>query len=190
MLLRARRQLVGLLLCSSMSVKAMRPRTAEAMYDYLRGRWQLTKAMDYTPGGGASGSFVGKATFEPLRCADGGVRLTYLEEGMATLGGSQSIAATKRLLWDLTTAPVKVHFDEALARDPESILASSRFFHAIDLADDPRVDPPPFVHLCDPDTYRGVFAFESDAAFAITWHVTGPKKDGTIIGKYTRTSDE
>ena len=189
MLIRARRQLLGLLLCSTMSVKAMRPRTAEAMYDYLRGRWQLTKAMDYRPGGGVAGDFVGKATFEPLQCADGGVRLTYLEEGMATLGSSQSIAATKRLLWDLTTAPVKVHFDEALARDPESILAGSRLFHTLELADDPQLDPPPFVHLCDPDTYRGAFEFESDASFVITWHVTGPKKDGNIVGKYTRTSE-
>eukprot|EP00325_Prymnesiales_sp_UTEX-LB-985_P025015 CAMPEP_0174726626 /NCGR_PEP_ID=MMETSP1094-20130205/48183_1 /TAXON_ID=156173 /ORGANISM="Chrysochromulina brevifilum, Strain UTEX LB 985" /LENGTH=126 /DNA_ID=CAMNT_0015928237 /DNA_START=61 /DNA_END=437 /DNA_ORIENTATION=+ len=121
---------------------AWRPRSAEGLYDFLRGRWHLSKAMDYTPGGGVSGEFVGTATFEPLCCEDGGLRLAYLEDGHATLGGGQSVAATKRLLWDMSDMRVRVFFDESLERDPASILAKSRFFHDIELPAVQVADPP------------------------------------------------
>jgi len=167
---------------------AWRPRSPDALYEYLCGRWQLTKSMDYTPGGGVAGEFVGVADFEPLRCADGGVRLSYLEDGMATLGGGQSVSATKRLLWDLSTSPVHVHFDEARDRDPEAILEGARFFHTIELPVEAEEDPPPFEHWCTPDTYRGSLTFESSDAFLMTWQVQGPKKLGNIVGKYARSS--
>eukprot|EP00322_Chrysochromulina_rotalis_P024777 CAMPEP_0115858400 /NCGR_PEP_ID=MMETSP0287-20121206/16077_1 /TAXON_ID=412157 /ORGANISM="Chrysochromulina rotalis, Strain UIO044" /LENGTH=171 /DNA_ID=CAMNT_0003312661 /DNA_START=74 /DNA_END=589 /DNA_ORIENTATION=- len=171
-----------------MEAKAWQPRSPEAMFEFLRGRWQLTKAMDYTPGGGVGGDFVGVATFEPLQCTDGRSRLAYLEDGMATLGGGQSVAATKRLLWDFSAMPIQVSFDESLDRDPAAILEGSRFFHTIELPDESGVDPTPFVHWCDPDTYRGTFLFQTDSSFVIKWQVEGPKKLGNIVGSYVRTS--
>ena len=184
------RRALSVLLAMDAATKtaSWRPGSAEGLYEFLRGRWQLCKNMDYTPGGGVSGEFIGTATFEPLRCADGGQRLAYLEDGMATLGGGQSVAASKRLLWDMSDAHVRVFFDEARERDPASVLASSRFFHEIELPTTQTMDPPPFVHLCDPDVYRGALSFESDTAFLITWHVEGPKKLGNIVGKYVRAT--
>ena len=169
----------------STTPSAWQPTSPAMLSEYLSGEWQLSKELDYRPGGGVDGTFEGKATFEPLACNDGGLRLTYLEDGIASLGG-QSMAATKRLLWDFTEEPVRVFFDDTLSRDPEAILDGSRLFHTIELANEAGTNPPPFQHWCSPDTYRGSIAFDSQSCFTISWNVMGPKKDGHIVGRYTR----
>ncbi|WP_138465392.1 DUF6314 family protein [Poseidonocella sp. HB161398] len=129
----------------------------------LAGTWAVTRQIADARTGGTA-RLEGLARFHP---DDGGLR--YDEEGVLTLPGGQSFAATRRYLWRFGP-PVRVLF------------ADGRLFHVLDPAD-PEAE---LVHHCGDDLYRG--RYRAGAAFWETeWHVTGPRKDQVSRIRYRRT---
>ena len=66
--------------------------------------------------------------------------------------------------------------------DGEVRFEDGRPFHPIDLAA-ARCEA---LHLCGPDTYRGVYEVLSAARFRVVWRVTGPGRDDRIVCDYRR----
>uniref|UniRef100_A0A7S3FEY7 DUF6314 domain-containing protein n=1 Tax=Haptolina ericina TaxID=156174 RepID=A0A7S3FEY7_9EUKA len=161
------------------------PRTAAALRSYLDGAWRLEKTMKYSAGG-VTGTFSGGATFTPLQHETRDL-LTYIEEGQAVLGPERAtFTARKLLLWDFSDPMAAVFFDEATERSPAAIWEGARFFHHIDLEGD---GPSSFIHHCTPDLYEGAFALGGPDRFELTWHISGPKKDGVIHNTFIRCSE-
>ena len=159
------------------------PATPAALATYLTGHWKLTKAMAYVRGGVTS-SFSGDAVFELLRHGER-VLLSYEETGVLHVPGAQPLTGHRRLLWDCTSDPVSVYFDESHDRSPAAVVSSMRFFHPIHLAG-AGGQPQPFEHDCPPDTYRGKLRFDAADGFCVQWDVQGPRKEGSITSEFKR----
>jgi hypothetical protein len=130
---------------------------------FLAGTWQVDRDL-HEAHGDRSGRFVGTAEFVP---EDGGLRWT--EPGDTRLG-DYSGSASRVLLVRPTTDGWDVRFDD------------QRFFHPLDLTDGrSRVD-----HPCGEDHYRGEIRVEAEDRVVIAWRVHGPRKDQTIVSRYTR----
>ena len=84
------------------AVECWRPRTANALRDYWRGSWRLTKQMTYERGG-ISGTFNGRATFAPLDQGNSSTWLAYADSGVATLG-DDTLEARNSLLYECSSA--------------------------------------------------------------------------------------
>jgi hypothetical protein len=131
---------------------------------FLAGTWQVDRDL-HEAVGDRSGRFVGTAAFVP---EDGGLRWT--ETGDARLGDYSGSASRVLLVRPTPLGGWEVRFDDG------------RFFHPLDLADGRGcVD-----HPCGEDHYRGEIRVESTDRFVIAWRVHGPRKDQTIVSRYTR----
>ena len=94
------------------AVECWRPRTANALRDYWRGSWRLTKQMTYERGG-ISGTFNGRATFAPLDQGNSSTWLAYADSGVATLG-DDTLEARNSLLYECSSADeIRCFFDDA-----------------------------------------------------------------------------
>ena len=162
----------------------MAPTTPAALATHLAGTWKLTKLMEYVRGGVTS-TFRGDATFRLLLRHDQRVLLAYEETGELHVPGAQPLTGHRRLLWDCSSSPVNVYFDESKDRSPTAVVESMRLFHPIHLAGADG-QPQPFEHDCPPDMYRGALRFDAADAFCLRWDVQGPRKDGSITSHYTR----
>lgn len=131
---------------------------------FLAGTWHVDRDL-HEALGDRSGRFVGTAVFVP---EDGGLRWT--ETGDARLGDYSGAASRVLLVRPATDGGWEVRFDDG------------RFFHPLDLRDGrSRVD-----HPCGEDHYRGEIRVETEDRFVIAWRVHGPRKDQTIVSRYTR----
>lgn len=131
---------------------------------FLAGTWQIDRDL-HEAQDGRSGRFVGTAEFVP---EDGGLRWT--ETGDTQLGDYSGSASRVLLVRPTANGGWEVRFDDG------------RFFHPLDLTDGrSRVD-----HPCGEDHYRGEIRVEAEDRFVIAWRVHGPRKDQTIVSRYTR----
>lgn len=130
---------------------------------FLAGTWQVDRDL-HEARDDQAGRFVGTAEFVPE--GDG---LRWTETGTAELGTFAG-AASRVLLVVPGEHGWEVRFDD------------ERFFHPLDLTDGcSRVD-----HPCGEDHYRGELRVEGPDRFVIAWRVRGPRKDQTIVSRYTR----
>ncbi len=130
---------------------------------FLAGAWDVARDVrdDAT---GTAGTFVGTATFTPR-----GAGLDWVEHGCLTLGEYEGEASrTLRIVPD--GAGWMVTFDDG------------RPFHPLDLGTGVTL----VEHPCGRDHYVGGLRAESVDAVTIRWRVAGPKKDQTIVSRYTR----
>jgi len=126
------------------------------------GTWQLRRTI--TDRLGPEGRFSGQALFEPVA---GGLALR--EVGRLAMGG-QEFAATRQYRWLARGQGVDVQFGDG------------RFFHHFSLG--PRAEAG---HDCAPDRYDVAYDFSLwPGAWQATWQVRGPRKDYTMVSRYTR----
>ena len=164
------------------------PACTGSLYNYLLGRWQLRKTLEYNRGG-LSGSFDGVATFAPLQHEER-LLLAFEEHGrfVADAAPAQRLDATHRLLYDFSSPQrATVYFDESRDdRSVASILRSARYFHSLQPGPSWAIEE----HPCGPDVYRGELDFgDAPDAFELTWRVTGPRKEGRIRARFDRALD-
>lgn len=128
------------------------------------GAWRLRRTIaDHRDG--PDGRFEGRAVFTPE-----GPGLAYREEGVLRLTGQPPLAASRSCFWRADgPSRVAVSFPDG------------RPFHAFDLATGAEA-----VHLCGEDSYRVAYDFGAWPAWQATWRVTGPRKDYTMVSRYTR----
>lgn len=95
--------------------------------------------------------------------------LTYVEDGLLTLGAVQT-EARQSYRYQETSTGLRVFF------------ADGRFFH--DLR--PEGGCALVSHDCAPDLYRGRYRFESADRWWLSWRITGPRKDLVIASLFLR----
>ncbi|MFT7649298.1 MAG: hypothetical protein ACI8Y4_004059 [Candidatus Poriferisodalaceae bacterium] len=87
--------------------------------------------------------------------------LTYVERGVLEVGGYVGDVRQSYRFSIRTPTSADVFF------------ADGRPFHTVDLANG-RSD---ITHLCEPDTYLGIYEVTSTEELRVTWDVRGPRKD-------------
>ena len=133
---------------------------------FLAGGWNLSRTIDDRRTG-QRGTLEGTATFAPE--GDG---LVYREEGVLELAGYRGpVMQAYRYRFP---AP---HRAEVAFRD-------GGLFHALDLSRGVWAAE----HVCADDLYRGDFRVEGPDRWRVSWTVTGPRKDQTLISRYVRAA--
>ena len=183
----------------------------QALTAFLRGKWNLTKTLDYKVGGGV-GHFTGAAIFDPwsappkdpeyhhqagVTSVNGGVEgsspsedeswLNYSEEGHMVLEGSEGPTAPMpcktQHAYRCDVCPMEVYFVGPGDGRKTAAGTISYLFHTLNL-DQSQADD--FFHPCPPDEYYGSFRVLGGDSFQVRWRIVGPHKDGVIVGTYTR----
>ncbi len=124
----------------------------------FEGVWRFERTILHS--GGDRAVVMGHASFVPVH--EG---LLQEEVGKMSLNGGPPLTATRRYLW---RAGLAVCFDDGQP------------FHAV---------PPQggtAEHWCDPDHYTVIYDFASWPDWTATWQVRGPRKDYTMVTRYTR----
>ena len=97
------------------------------------------------------------------------------ETGQLTLPNNSVINAERRWLWELKAPDqLEIYYDEQPAR----------LYHLVVLANVDGIWRGTASHLCEPDTYAGMYKF-GDGEFQIDQTVTGPRKDYSISSIYS-----
>jgi Family of unknown function (DUF6314) len=127
--------------------------------DYLRGRWQVERAItDFRSG--QSGSFAGSARCaEPVAGPPGA--LSYQEQGELTFGRHRGPASRSLLYVARSDGAVDVRFGDG------------RPFYRLDLASGACSAE----HPCGSDSYLVTIRVLSPGAYIERWRVRGPGKD-------------
>lgn len=111
-----------------------------------------------------------EAQFEGLaEIAADGVGAVYRETGHLIMG-DQRFEAERRYLWRARGPLIAVLFEDG------------RAFHEFD----PVAGGQANEHLCGEDLYRGGYDVSQWSCWAVTWEVTGPRKDYTSVSWYVR----
>ncbi|MEE8505068.1 MAG: DUF6314 family protein [Kiloniellales bacterium] len=132
---------------------------------FLAGGWKLRRTIDDRRAG-QRGTLEGAAVFTPE--GDG---LVYREAGVLDLAGYRgSVIQAYRYSFP---AP---HRAEVAFRD-------GGLFHVLDLSARTWAAE----HVCAGDLYRGDFLVEGPDQWRVSWTVTGPRKDQTLISRYSRS---
>ncbi|MGR3502883.1 DUF6314 family protein [Pseudaestuariivita sp.] len=126
----------------------------------FEGRWHLTRHID-DRAGSQSGRLAGTATF-----ARDGAGLTLTETGTLRLTNGGTFKATRRSLW---RPGITVLFEDG------------RPFHSF------TADAPQAHHNCPPDSYDVTYDFDAWPDWEARWTVKGPRKDYTMVSRYTRS---
>lgn len=114
---------------------------------------------------GQTGEFRGSAV---LRDGGDGHWLWH-ETGVMHLGDGTPFTAERRYRWRADGAGIEVLFDDG------------RPFHRFDPGGAPQV-----AHWCNPDDYRVRYDFGGWPDWRAEWTVSGPRKDYTMISRYSR----
>lgn len=131
----------------------------------LAGRWRVRRVIcDRASGQPRLARFVGEALIAPA--GDG---LTHVEQGELRAHGG-AFTASRSFMWRL--APGRA----------ELLFADGALLAAFDLAAGPCARAR---HLCADDVYDGALQWRGDA-FALSWRVTGPRKNYALAGRYVR----
>jgi hypothetical protein len=134
---------------------------------FLLGTWSIDRDV-HDALSGQDGTYEGTATFAP-----DGDGLAWTERGTLRLG--DHVGRTHR---DMVVVP---------GRGPDAgpwevLFGDGRPFHPLDLATGAcRVD-----HPCGEDHYAGGIRVERPGLFVVSWRVVGPRKDHTIVSRYSR----
>ncbi|WP_022928917.1 DUF6314 family protein [Patulibacter americanus] len=134
---------------------------------FLPGTWQIDREV-HDALAGTDGRYVGTATF-----ALDGDGLSWVERGTLQLGGFEGTATRTMAVVpgpDGAEGRWEVRFDDG------------RPFHPLDL----RAGACPVDHPCGEDHYAGWVRVEGPGLLVVSWRVTGPRKDHTILTRYTR----
>ncbi|MDW4548470.1 DUF6314 family protein [Defluviimonas sp. D31] len=126
------------------------------------GEWQVGRVIQDRLGH-AEGRFEGRAFFRPVE-----IGLAYHEEGELRLGPGPSMTAVRDYLWRIDGERIAVDHGDG------------KPFHAFDPAF------PEAHHLCSPDDYRVHYDFCDWPDWRAVWVVMGPRKDYTMISRYSR----
>ena len=128
---------------------------------WLTGAWTARRIIN-----GGAGTFTGTAVFSD----DGAGALVWHEVGRLALPSHAGEATRTYLIVADGAGAWEVRFDDG------------RPFHPLDLSDG-RWEAR---HHCGEDLYRGVYEVTAPDRFAVTWRVTGPRKDDVIACAYAR----
>ena len=126
------------------------------------GNWRLTRRIEDRLAG-TTARFDGRATFAPV---PGG--LVQEDAGRLRLPGRSAMTATRRYLWRAEGHRLVVRFADGGA------------FHDFD-ATDPQ---PAARHPCGEDHYQVAYDFRAWPDWRAVWHVTGPRKDYTLVSDF------
>lgn len=138
---------------------------------FLPGVWRIDREV-HDARARTDGTYTGTATF--LLEGDG---LSWTERGELRLG--EFVGQATRVMQVVPAAgaagprgtpPWEVRFDDG------------RPFHPLDL----RGGSCPVDHPCGEDHYTGWVRVEREDLMVVSWRVTGPTKDHTILSRYTR----
>lgn len=121
--------------------------------------WRIERAITHADGSEAQ--FSGRAVIT----AD----WVYVETGTLSMG-RQSFEATRRYLWRPVEGGFDIRFDDG------------RSFHEMRFG---RADAD---HWCDPDTYRVTYDLDAFPEWSARWRVTGPRKDYSMVTRYSPQS--
>ena len=135
---------------------------------YFTGSWALQRDIDDRRQG-QSGHLVGQADFTPEKWG-----LLYRESGQMTLGASVTEAFRQYRYSFPRPGHVEIGFEDG------------RLLLALDLTDETATA----THLCGADSYAAQVALLDETTWRATWHVTGPRKDYTLVSRYRRRPDE
>ena len=136
--------------------------------DDFAGRWTLTRKIIQR--NGDVFTFSGEAEFSSL---EGSVQkeksgLAYYEKGEVTAPNESVMPAERRYFWQQPqTGLFEVLFDD------------KRYFHSFS-ATNPNAE-----HLCGDDNYVVRYDFTAWPVWRSTWQVIGPRKDYTMVSKYS-----
>ncbi|HZS82496.1 MAG TPA: DUF6314 family protein [Stellaceae bacterium] len=133
---------------------------------FLAGRWRLARRIEDRRLA-LAGSLRGRVTLTP---AGGG--LDYAESGTLSFGSWRG-EATQRYRFLFDGAQVAVCF------------ADGRLFHRCDLS----LGRAEVAHACSPDRYQGRYRILDADRWALSWRITGPRKDLVIGSVYTRLDE-
>jgi hypothetical protein len=131
---------------------------------FLPGVWQIDREV-HDALAGTDGRYVGTATFAP-----DGDGLSWVERGTLRLGAFEGTATRTMRIVPGPAGRWEVRFDDG------------RPFHPLDL----RTGACPVDHPCGEDHYAGWVRAEHERLLVVSWRVTGPRKDHTILTRYTR----
>ena len=132
------------------------------------GRWTLTRKIIQR--NGDVFAFMGEAEFSWLEGSEHeeSRALAYFENGEVTAPNGHVMPAERRYFWQqLQTGLFEVLFDD------------KRYFHSFS-ATNPNAE-----HLCGDDNYVVRYDFSTWPVWRSTWKVIGPRKDYTMISKYS-----
>ncbi|MEO7054717.1 MAG: DUF6314 family protein [Rhizomicrobium sp.] len=134
---------------------------------FLSGQWRIARRIDDRRLG-IVGRLTGRVTFTP---SPGG--LIQDEDGDLAFGAYRGPARRRyQLVMDHSSAGEIRHADGSL-------------FHALDLTSG-RAE---ILHRCGDDMYRGRYRVLRDDRFAVTWHVTGPRKNYRLSTIHARLGE-
>lgn len=134
---------------------------------FLTGRWRIVRRIGDARLG-IVGRLTGYASFTPA--PDG---LIHDETGDLRFGDYRG--------------PVTRRYHLAIKQPSAAEMrhADGRLFHALDLAS----GHAEILHQCGSDQYRGRYRVLSDNRFAVTWHVTGPRKNYRLSTIHARLGE-
>jgi hypothetical protein len=140
---------------------------------FLPGVWAIERDV-HDRLSGQDGTYTGEATF-----ALDGPGLSWVERGTLTMGGHVGRATR-------TMAVVPVGTGAAYSGGPEPAwevrFDDGRPFHPLDLSS----GSCPVDHPCGEDHYAGWVRVERPDLLVVSWRVVGPRKDHTIVTRYSR----
>lgn len=125
------------------------------VFQNLEGSWSVSRTFN-------NGTFTGKATFREQDSQT----LHYREDGTMVLNGSSN-QAYREYLYKLENEGITAYFCET----------PPRLFHHLVFRDEKAEG----IHVCDRDTYKAEYYFESPEKFTLTYVVKGPEKDYSIF---------
>lgn len=134
---------------------------------FLPGVWQIDREV-HDARARQDGRYRGTATF--LLDAGG---LSWVERGTLRMGTFEGTATRTMAVVPGRAGsgtPWEVRFDDG------------RPFHPLDL----RTGACPVDHPCGEDHYAGWVRVEHEDLMVVSWRVTGPAKDHTILSRYSR----
>jgi hypothetical protein len=106
-------------------------------------------------------------------------RLFYCEQGRLHLADGQILKATRRYLFEESSAGFTVLFAED----------SPRVFHRIALDEENQIWAGEALHICGADHYQSRYEFLTDGSFVVRHVVRGPAKDYLMTTHYTRSEN-
>lgn len=141
-------------------IKAMAsmPTNLRRLNDFL-GEWVLNRKVIQKDGPPAT--LTGNAVWRPEATG-----LLYEENGQLEIEGHAPMLTSRRYHWH---PDLSVTFEDG------------RFFHVVPASGGATQ------HWCDPDHYAVAYDFVGWPVFQVTWQVTGPRKDYTMVSVYHRS---
>jgi hypothetical protein len=133
---------------------------------FLSGRWRISRRIDDRRLG-ILGRLTGYVTFTP---SPGG--LIQDEDGDLSFGAYRGLATRRYHLLIDRLSMAEVHH------------ADGSPFHRLDLTS----GVAEIAHRCSSDRYRGRYRVLHENFFAVSWHVTGPRKNYRLATLHTKSS--